>query len=178
VNDSGVGGEWRTSIFWGKWVVVKMRKLGVGMEAFFATLGVETMLTVHDEINEMSAMDFLFTFVHWILIQHGIYSVVMAIAASTSPFPFSIQKEHSTSSAHSSRGRFLHLALTPLLAAEGFFTETFGFLTPSAPLLISLLLFKYSSTKPSTLPLSCLGFLEVPLANRSLRFIPVECSEW
>ena len=52
-----------------------------------------------------------------------------------------------------------YLAPTPFLAELGFFALFPGSLTPTAPLLTNLLLFRYSSTTPSTLPRSCFGFL-------------------
>lgn len=58
-----------------------------------------------------------------------------------------------------------YLAPTPLLADAGFFTDNDESLTPNAPLLINLLLFKYASTSFSTLPLSCFGFLHPPLIS-------------
>lgn len=55
-----------------------------------------------------------------------------------------------------------YLAPTPLLDEAGFLADFDGSLIPNAPLLINLLLFKYSSTSFSTLPLSCFGFLYSP----------------
>ena len=53
----------------------------------------------------------------------------------------------------------VYRALTPLFACSGLFADIPGSFTPDAPLLINLLLLKYSLTSPSTLPRSYFGFL-------------------